>query len=44
LWNICGIGLPDDVLRKVYFENALRLIPGAQTKYDRRAAALSGKE
>jgi predicted TIM-barrel fold metal-dependent hydrolase len=27
LWNIYGIGLPDDVLRKVYFENAERLIP-----------------
>ena len=28
LWNINGIGLPDDVLRKVYFENAARVIPG----------------
>jgi len=27
-WNIYGIGLPDDVLRKVYYENAVRLIPG----------------
>ncbi len=26
-WNIYGIGLPDDVLRKVYYENASRLIP-----------------
>lgn len=24
-WNICGLNLPDDVLRKVYRENALRL-------------------
>jgi predicted TIM-barrel fold metal-dependent hydrolase len=23
-WNISGIGLPDEVLRKVYYENALR--------------------
>ena len=30
LWNIYGIGLPDDVLRKVYFKNAVRLIPGAR--------------
>lgn len=29
-WNIYGIGLPDDVLRKVYYENALRLIPGLE--------------
>lgn len=35
-WNIYGIGLPDDVLRKAYFENALRLIPGAHEKYNRR--------
>ena len=27
-WCIYGIYLPDDVLRKVYFENACRLIPG----------------
>lgn len=26
-WNIYGIGLPDDVLRKVYYENPARLIP-----------------
>jgi predicted TIM-barrel fold metal-dependent hydrolase len=26
-WYIYGIHLPDDVLRKVYYENALRLIP-----------------
>ena len=25
-WQICGLGLPDDVLRKVYAENARRLI------------------
>jgi len=28
LWNIYGIGLPDNVLKKVYHENACRLIPG----------------
>ncbi|HEX9123796.1 MAG TPA: amidohydrolase family protein [Actinomycetota bacterium] len=27
-WNISGLGLPDDVLRKVYAENALRIVPG----------------
>jgi len=26
-WNIYGINLPDDVLRKVYRENALKLLP-----------------
>ncbi|MBL8849744.1 MAG: amidohydrolase family protein [Planctomycetaceae bacterium] len=43
-WNIYGIGLPDDVLRKVYFQNALRLIPGAQAKYERRAATLKTRK
>lgn len=28
LWRIYGIGLPDEVLRKVYYENAMRVIPG----------------
>ncbi len=27
-WKLYGVGLPDDVLRKVYFENAVRLMPG----------------
>jgi predicted TIM-barrel fold metal-dependent hydrolase len=26
-WRIYGLGLPDDVLRKIYFENAIRIIP-----------------
>ena len=25
-WNIYGVGLPDDVLRKIYHDNAMRLI------------------
>ncbi|MDZ7620313.1 MAG: amidohydrolase family protein [Patescibacteria group bacterium] len=29
-WKLCGLDLPDDVLRKVYRENALRVIPGLQ--------------
>jgi len=28
LWSIYGLGLPDNVLRQVYTENASRLIPG----------------
>ena len=31
-WNIYGLGLPDDVLRKVYHENAERLLPGLREK------------
>ena len=39
-WNIYGIGLPDEVLRKVYFANALRLVPGAREQYAARVRAL----
>lgn len=28
MWRIYGIGLPDDVLKKVYRENAVRVVPG----------------
>ena len=34
-WNIYGVGLPDDVLKKVYHENLLRLLPGLREKFDR---------
>ena len=27
-WKLYGIALPDDVLKKLYFENALKIIPG----------------
>jgi len=27
-WKLYGMGLPDGVLRKLYYQNALRLIPG----------------
>jgi len=27
-WAICGIGLPPDVLAKIYFHNAVKVIPG----------------
>jgi predicted TIM-barrel fold metal-dependent hydrolase len=27
-WQLYGLDLPDDVLRKLYYENAIRLIPG----------------
>ena len=27
-WAICGIGLPKEVLAKVYYQNALKVIPG----------------
>lgn len=36
-WNIYGIGLPDDVLRKLYHENAARIVPGVRERLERRA-------
>jgi predicted TIM-barrel fold metal-dependent hydrolase len=32
-WRIYGLGLPDEVLKKIYYENALRLIPGLAEIY-----------
>jgi len=33
LWSIYGLNLPDEVLRKVYAENAARLIPGVAERF-----------
>ncbi len=33
-WRVHGLGLPDEVLRKLYFENALKLIPGLREDYN----------
>jgi hypothetical protein len=33
-WRIYGLGLPDDVLRKIYSENVRRLIPVLGTGLD----------
>lgn len=27
-WRMYGLGLPDDILKKVYYKNALRILPG----------------
>lgn len=27
-WKMYGLNLPDDVLRKLYYKNALRIVPG----------------
>jgi predicted TIM-barrel fold metal-dependent hydrolase len=38
-WRISGIGLPDDVLRKVYYANALRYLPSVRPSIERQLAA-----
>jgi predicted TIM-barrel fold metal-dependent hydrolase len=35
-YNISGLGLPEEVLRKVYYENALRHLPYLQEHIDRQ--------
>ena len=35
-WKLYGIGLPDQVLRKLYFENALKVTPGLAQPYGAR--------
>jgi predicted TIM-barrel fold metal-dependent hydrolase len=30
-WKLYGMALPDDVLKKIYYKNALRLVPGLPT-------------
>lgn len=34
-WRIYGLGLPDEVLHRVYHENACRLIPGVRERYEK---------
>lgn len=36
LWRIYGIGLPDDVLEKVYYKNAARIVPGVKQRLESR--------
>lgn len=31
-WKMYGIGLSDDILKKIYYKNAIRLIPGIDNK------------
>jgi predicted TIM-barrel fold metal-dependent hydrolase len=38
-WRISGIALPDPVLRKVYYENALRYLPGARASIQKQLAS-----
>ena len=33
-WPICGIGLPGEVLKKIYYENILKIIPSLKKEVD----------
>ena len=43
-WQIHGIDLPDSVLQKLYFENAVRLIPGVAERVKRFRAKRTTQE
>jgi predicted TIM-barrel fold metal-dependent hydrolase len=38
-WKMYGLALPDSVLRKIYYENALKVVPGIDPAPFREAAA-----
>lgn len=40
LWNIHGVGLPDEVLAKIYQQNAVRLIPGIRERLENHRRTL----
>lgn len=42
-WSVTGLGLPDEVLRKLYHENALRLIPGLREQVSVQLNAIEPK-
>jgi predicted TIM-barrel fold metal-dependent hydrolase len=42
-WNISGIGLPDDVLRKIYYQNALRHLPSLRPSIEKQLQARTGQ-
>jgi predicted TIM-barrel fold metal-dependent hydrolase len=33
-WNIYGVGLPDEVLAKIYYQNAARIVPGVAERLE----------
>ncbi|MFT7633112.1 MAG: putative TIM-barrel fold metal-dependent hydrolase [Mariniblastus sp.] len=39
MWRIYGIGLPDDVLKKIYYKNTLRILPGLNVPFKNRRQA-----
>ncbi|MCP5113660.1 MAG: amidohydrolase family protein [bacterium] len=41
-WKIYGVSLPDEALRKIYYQNALKYLPAARPAMDRHVAARRG--
>ncbi len=39
MWRIYGVDLPDDVLKKIYYENAVRIIPGVRERVEKYITA-----
>jgi len=43
IWNIYGLNLPDEVLRRVYFENAAQLLPGVAERLKKLTSQATSK-
>jgi predicted TIM-barrel fold metal-dependent hydrolase len=43
-WRIYGLGLPGEVLKKIYFENAARIIPGVKERVEKFVAGQKAEE
>lgn len=35
MWRIYGLGLPEEVLEKIYYQNALRVMPSLKDRYEK---------
>ena len=35
MWRIYGIGLPEKVLKKIYLENAMRVVPELKVVFEK---------
>ena len=44
MWRIYGLDLPKETLKKIYYENALRLLPRARESYLKLGKASGGSE
>jgi len=40
-WQIYGVDLPDEVLQKIYYKNALRILPSLQSQYEAASQQVS---
>ncbi|MEM7454199.1 MAG: amidohydrolase family protein [Planctomycetota bacterium] len=44
LWHIYGVGLPQEVLEKIYYRNYLRMLPSVREQYDRAVIEMNAAQ